>query len=62
MMSEPIEPSIDAAHLALFELDDALNKDFQRTPDWSKDVMSAAERLCAVIDSLRHKIDGGRLQ
>ena len=62
MMSEPIEPSIDSAHLALVELDDALNRDFRRTPDWSKDVMQAATHLCAVIDRLRYKIDGGLLQ
>lgn len=27
-------------------------------PKWVHDVMSATERLCAVMDLLRHKLDG----
>lgn len=27
-------------------------------PQWVQDVMSATERLCAVMDLLRHKLDG----
>lgn len=55
------DPSMEAAFGALDELECALNQDFKRET-WSKDVMQAATNLCAVIDRLRYKIEGGRLQ
>lgn len=55
------ESGMEDAFGALNDLECALNQDFKRAT-WSKDVMQAATNLCAVIDRLRYKIDGGRLQ
>jgi hypothetical protein len=55
------EAGVDAAHVALDVLECALSRDFQN-PNWSKNVMTAATNLCAVMDRLRYTIEGGRLQ
>lgn len=47
---------------SIFELAcDDLTKTLQANhdnPEWVNDVMAATDRLCAVMDLLRHKLDG----
>jgi hypothetical protein len=52
------EPMFDAAMNGLTE---SLQADHEN-PEWVTDVLSATERLCAVMDLLRHKLDGLSIQ
>lgn len=47
----------DLIDAACDDLTASLQSDLDN-PQWVQDVMSATERLCAVMDLLRHKLDG----
>jgi hypothetical protein len=55
---EQDSPMFDAA---LDSLGESLRADHD-SPEWVADVLSATERLCAVMDLLRHKLDGLSIQ
>jgi hypothetical protein len=52
------EPMLEAAMSGLGE---SLKADHE-SPEWVSGVLEATERLCAVMDLLRHKLDGLSIQ
>lgn len=61
-MDEPVEYIVAPdVQTAFDDLHDALESDFM-ADDWSIEVRAAMDRLCAVMDKLRHTLDGGSVQ
>jgi hypothetical protein len=53
---------VDASVQTAFDdLNEVLKSDFM-ADSWTVDVKASIDRLCAVMDRLRHKLDGGLIQ
>lgn len=61
-MSDDNEYVVDASVQTAFDdLNEVLESDFM-ADSWTADVKASIDRLCAVMDRLRHKLDGGLIQ